>query len=159
MLRWLWLSAAIIVADQVTKWLAVKTLIGQPPVIVIPGFFDLTLVYNTGAAFGFLRNAGGWQNAFFVTVATIVAMFLVSMLRRLNSQDIQSAVAFTLILGGAVGNVIDRLRQGYVVDFVHWFYGDWHWPAFNIADSAITIGAVLLVLDVFGIRLLRARTT
>ena len=158
MLRWLWLSAAIIVADQVTKWLAVKTLIGQPPVIVIPGFFDLTLVYNTGAAFGFLRNAGGWQNAFFIAVAMIVAMFLVSMLRRLSSQDIQSAVAFTLILGGAVGNVIDRLRQGYVVDFVHWFYGDWHWPAFNIADSAITIGAVLLVLDVLGIRLLRART-
>ncbi len=159
MLRWLWLSVAIIIIDQVTKWLAVTTLFGQPPVTIIPGFFDLTLVYNTGAAFGFLRHAGGWQNTFFIGVAAIVSLFLISMLRRLNTQDIQSAVAFTLILGGAIGNVIDRVQQGYVVDFIHWFYRDWHWPAFNIADSAITIGAVLLVLDVFGIRLLRARTT
>ncbi len=159
MLRWLWLSVAVVILDQVTKWLAVKTLFGQPPVVVIPGCFDLTLVYNTGAAFGFLRNAGGWQNAFFIGVAAIVSLLLISMLRRLNTEDVQSAVAFALILGGAIGNVIDRVHQGYVVDFVHWFYRDWHWPAFNIADSAITIGAVLLVLDVFGIRLLRARTT
>lgn len=159
MLHWLWLSAAIIVVDQATKWWAVKALFGKPPVVVIPGFFDLTLVYNTGAAFGFLRNAGGWQNTFFVVVAVIVSMFLASMLRRLNNRDLQSAVAFALVLGGAVGNVIDRLRRGYVVDFVHWYYDDWHWPAFNIADSAITIGAVLLVLDMFGVRLFRARAT
>jgi signal peptidase II len=159
MLGWLWLSVAVVVIDQGTKWLAVKMLFSQPPVVIIPGFFDLTLIYNTGAAFGFLRNAGGWQNAFFIVVATIVSMFLISMLRRLNPRDLQSAVAFSLILGGAIGNVIDRVNQGYVVDFIHWFYRDWHWPAFNIADSAITIGAVLLVLEVFGIRLLRARTT
>ncbi len=159
MLRWLWLSVAVVILDQVTKWLAVKTLFGQPPVVVIPGFFDLTLVYNTGAAFGFLRDAGGWQNAFFISVAVIVSLFLISMMRRLNAGEVQSAVAFALILGGAIGNVIDRVSQGFVVDFIHWFYRDWHWPAFNIADSAITIGAVLLVLDVFGIRLLRARST
>jgi signal peptidase II len=159
MLRWLWLSVAVVVVDQVTKWLAVKMLFGQPPVVVIPGFFELTLVYNTGAAFGFLRDAGGWQNAFFIAVAVIVSLFLISMLRRLKAGEVQSAVSFALILGGAIGNVIDRVHQGFVIDFIHWFYQDWHWPAFNIADSAITIGAVLLVLDVFGIRLLRARTT
>ncbi len=159
MLRWLWLSVAVVVVDQVTKWLAVSTLFAKAPVTVIPGFFDLTLVYNTGAAFGFLRNAGGWQNTFFIAVAAIVSVLLISMLRRLGPREIQSAVAFALILGGAVGNVIDRVYQGYVVDFVHWYYRDWHWPAFNIADSAITIGAVLLVLDVLGIRLLRTGTT
>ncbi len=159
MLHWLWLSVAVIALDQLTKWLAVKFLFGQPPVVIVSGFFDLTLVYNTGAAFGFLRDAGGWQNAFFIGVAAIVSVLLISMLRRLNTHEVQSAVAFALILGGAIGNVIDRVHRGYVVDFIHWFYRDWHWPAFNIADSAITIGAVLLVLDVLGIHLLRARTS
>ncbi len=157
MLRWLWLSAALVVADQATKWLAVKALLGQGPVVVVPGFFNFTLVYNTGAAFGFLGNAGGWQNVFFIGVAGLVSLFLVSMLRRLNSSEVQSAVAFALILGGAIGNIIDRIRQGYVVDFVDWYYRDWHWPAFNVADSAITLGAALLILDVLGVRLIRGR--
>ena len=158
MLRWLWVSAVVLVLDQATKWLAVKYLLGQPPVTVIPGFFDLTLVYNTGAAFGILRDAGGWQNAFFIVVAVAISVFLIATLRRLPARDVQTALALALILGGAVGNIVDRVRQGYVVDFVHWFYQDWHWPNFNVADSAITVGAVLLVLDMFGIHLFRART-
>jgi len=157
MLRWLSLSAVVVVCDQVTKWLAVKTLLGQPPLTVINGFFDFTLVHNAGAAFGFLRDAGGWQNTFFISVGLIVSLVLVVMLRGLTRHDLQSAVAFALILGGALGNITDRIRQGYVIDFIHWYYQDWHWPAFNVADSAITIGAVLLVLDVLGLRIFRVR--
>ena len=152
-LRWLILSAAVVLVDQITKLLAVKHLLGRPPVLVVPGFFDFSLVYNTGAAFGLLNDADGWQNLFFISVAALVSIFLIVSLYRLNRSDTQVAMAFALILGGAIGNVIDRLQQGYVVDFIHWFYQDWHWPTFNIADSAITIGAVLLVLDVLGLRL------
>lgn len=154
MLRLLWLSVAVFTGDQLTKWLAVKYLLGRPPVEVIPGFFDLQLVYNTGAAFGMLDEAGGWQNAFFIAVAIGVSLFIVYSLRGLSRAELQIAVAYALILGGALGNVIDRLRQGYVVDFVHWFYADYHWPNFNVADSAITIGAVLLIMDVLGLRIL-----
>ncbi|MDJ0958507.1 MAG: signal peptidase II [Arenicellales bacterium] len=152
-IRWLILSAIVVLVDQITKLLAVKHLLGRPPVVVVPGFFDFSLVYNTGAAFGLLNKAEGWQNLFFIVVATLVSVFLVFSLYRMNRSDIQIAMAFALILGGAIGNVIDRIQQGYVVDFIHWFYQDWHWPTFNIADSAITIGAVLLVLDVLGLRL------
>ena len=152
-LRWLILSAIVVLVDQITKLLAVKHLLGRPPVVVVPGFFDFSLVYNTGAAFGLLNKAEGWQNVFFIAVATLVSLFLVVSLSRMNRSDTQIAIAFALILGGAVGNVIDRIQQGYVVDFIHWFYQDWHWPTFNIAASAITIGAVLLVLDVLGLRL------
>lgn len=151
-LRWLILSVIVLVADQATKALAVHYLLGSAPVVIVPGFFDLALVYNAGAAFGFLNDAAGWQNVFFIVVAALVSIFLIVSLYRLNPSDLQTAIAFALILGGAVGNVIDRVQQGYVVDFIHWFYQDWHWPSFNIADSAITIGAVLLVLDVFGLR-------
>lgn len=154
-LRWLILSAVVIIADQVTKTLAVKLLFGSPPVVLIPGFFDFSLVYNTGAAFGLLNDAEGWQNIFFIIVAVSVSFFVLISLYRLKESEMQTAIAFALILGGAIGNIIDRIRQGYVVDFVHWFYGDWHWPTFNIADAAISIGAVLLVLDVLSVRIFR----
>jgi len=156
MLKALWISAVVFVVDQITKWLAVKYLLGRPPVKVMPGF-DFQLVYNTGAAFGMLDDAGGWQNAFFVAVALGVSAFIVYALRGLSRTELQIAAAYALILGGALGNVVDRLRQGYVVDFIHWFYGDYHWPNFNVADSAITIGAVLLVMDIFGLRVIRKR--
>jgi signal peptidase II len=146
MLRWLSLAALVIVADQLTKWLAVAKL-SVRTVTVVPGFFDLVLVRNTGAAFGFLNDAGGWQNVFFVGVAALVSTVLVIMLRRLRPGDRVAAWALSLILGGALGNLIDRLRLGYVIDFVDWYYGRWHWPAFNVADAAITVGAALLVLD------------
>ena len=152
-LSWLILTAIVVLVDQITKLLAVEHLLGRPPVVVVPGFFDFSLVYNTGAAFGLLNKAEGWQNVFFIGVATLVSIFLVFSLYRMKRSDIQIAMAFALILGGAIGNVIDRIQQGYVVDFIHWFYQDWHWPTFNIADSAITVGAVLLVLDVLGLRL------
>jgi len=156
-LRTLWLSVVVFVVDQATKWLAVEYLLGRPPVEIMPGF-DLQLVYNTGAAFGMLDDAGGWQNAFFIAVAAGISLFIVHQLRRLTRAELQIAVSYALILGGALGNVIDRLRQGYVVDFIHWFYRDYHWPNFNIADSAICIGAALLILDVFGVRLFKSRS-
>lgn len=153
MLKTLWISLVVFAFDQLTKWLAVEYLLGRPPVEIMPGF-DLQLVYNTGAAFGMLDDAGGWQNTFFVAVAAAISLFIIHQLRKLTRAELQIAVSYALILGGALGNVLDRLRQGYVVDFIHWFYGDYHWPNFNIADSAIFIGATLLLLDVFGLRLL-----
>ena len=156
MLKYLWLSAGVVVLDQFTKHLAVKHLLNRPPLEILP-VFDLQLVYNTGAAFGLLDDAGGWQNAFFIAVAVIVGGFIFNMLRRLKPGAVQGAVSLALILGGAVGNVIDRLQHGYVVDFIHWYYRSWHWPTFNIADAAITVGALLLVLDTLGWRLLGRR--
>lgn len=156
MLRWLWLSAAVVAVDQLSKWLAVKHLLGQPPLKIMPGF-ELSLAFNTGAAFSLFHDAGGWQNGFFIAVALGVSAFIVFSLQRMRQGELQTAVALALILGGAVGNVIDRVRQGFVVDFVHWFYQDWHWPHFNIADSAITVGAVLLVLDALGWRVFGRR--
>jgi len=150
MMRVSWIALLVLVLDQVTKAIAVNMLKGMPPVEVT-SFLNLTLVYNTGAAFGMLNNAGGWQNTFFVFVAVAVSMFILVVLRRLAAHDIQVAIALMLILGGALGNVVDRLLLGYVVDFVDFFYDDWHWPAFNVADSAIFVGAVLLALDALGL--------
>lgn len=156
-LRWLWLSALVVVLDQVTKVWAVDALLGKAPVVVIPGIFDFSLVYNTGAAFGLLADAPGWQNTFFIVVAVAFSLFIIWSLARIKPGETQTALALALIFGGAVGNVIDRIRQGYVVDFVHWFYGSWHWPTFNVADAAITVGAVILVMDIVGIRLFGKR--
>jgi len=156
MLRALWISAVVLLVDQLTKWLALEHLIGRPPVKIMPGF-DLQLVYNTGAAFGMLSDAGGWQNVFFVAVATGVSLFIVFALRGLSRAELQVAVGYALILGGALGNVADRLRYGYVVDFIHWYYRDFHWPNFNIADAAICVGAALLIMDVLGVRLIGRR--
>lgn len=156
MIKALWISLVVLVFDQITKWLAVKYLLGQPP-LVITSWFDLQLVYNTGAAFGFLSEADGWQNTVFIVIAVLVSAFIVYSICRAKSYELQMVVSYALILGGALGNVIDRLRQGYVVDFIHWFYGDFHWPNFNIADAAISIGAVLLVMDVIGLQLIKPR--
>lgn len=156
MLKTLWIAVAVFLVDQLTKWAAVEYLVGQPPVKIMPGF-DLQLVFNAGAAFGLFNDGGGWQNIFFVVVAAAVSLFIIHALRGLTRTDLQVAVGYALILGGALGNVVDRLRHGYVVDFIHWFYGDFHWPNFNIADAAICVGAVLLVLDVFGARLIGRR--
>jgi signal peptidase II len=151
-----WIPVLIVVVDQLTKALAVEHLLGRPGVELTP-FFRLVLSYNTGAAFSFLSDAGGWQNVFFIVVAVVVCAIIVLMLRSLGQRDRQVFVALLLILGGAAGNLIDRIWLGYVVDFLDLYYQDHHWPTFNVADSAISIGAVLLVLDAFGIRLLRSR--
>lgn len=157
MLRLSWLALLILALDQLTKWLAVSYL-ATGPVALLP-FFDLELAYNTGAAFGFLNSAGGWQRWFFVGIAAVVSVVIVATVRRLKQGELQLAVALLLVLGGAIGNVIDRIRLGKVVDFLHFFVGQWEWPNFNVADSAICIGAALLILDAFHVKLVRARGT
>lgn len=146
MLKWLWLSVLVIVLDQITKYMASTMLTYYKPVAVMP-LFNFTLLHNTGAAFSFLSEAGGWQRWFFTLIAVGVSVFLVLWLKRLTAQEKIQAISLALILGGAIGNVIDRIRFGYVVDFLDFYYGTWHFPAFNIADSAITIGAVLIIYD------------
>jgi signal peptidase II len=146
MLKWLWLSTLVIVLDQGTKYLAENQLQLYQPVPVLP-FFNFTLAYNTGAAFSFLADAGGWQRWFFLGLALAVSIGLIFWLRRLRAGALWEAIAVALILGGALGNVIDRLWHGHVIDFIDLYYQGWHWPAFNIADSAITVGAVLLILQ------------
>lgn len=146
MLKWLWLSVGVIVLDQSTKALASAHLVLHEPIPMLP-LCNLTLMHNTGAAFSFLSQAGGWQRWFFVAVAVTVSGALIWWLRQLRSGQTWLAVALALVLGGALGNVWDRIMLGYVVDFIDVYYGDWHWPAFNVADSAITVGATLLLID------------
>jgi signal peptidase II len=147
MARWLALAAILVVADQVTKYAAVQYFSAHPPVAVT-SFLNLVLVYNPGAAFSFLSDAAGWQRYFFIAIALSASVWILHMLRR-HSQQRLFALALTLVLAGAVGNVIDRLLIGMVVDFIDFHAFGYHWPAFNVADSAITCGAVLLVWDAF----------
>ena len=145
--RWCWwLSGAVVVLDQATKVLAETWLAMHQPVPVLPSF-NLMLTYNTGAAFSFLANAGGWQRWFFLGLGTAVSIGLIVWLWRLKPAEQRLAIALALILGGAVGNLIDRAWLGQVIDFIQLYYDRWYWPAFNLADSAITVGAALLVLD------------
>lgn len=145
MAKWLWLSLLIVVLDQATKRLAVEMLDLYHPVPLMP-LLNLTLMYNEGAAFSFLSDAGGWQRWFLAGVALVMSVVLVVWLLRLGPHERLMAAALSLVTGGAVGNLIDRLSAGRVVDFVDFYVGDWHWPAFNVADSAITVGVVLLLL-------------
>ncbi len=145
-LRWLGLSAAVVVLDQLSKWLAEHWLTLQQPV-TLTSWFDLTLMYNRGAAFSFLGDAGGWQRWLFVALALAIGGVLVAWLRHCRPGQRWVPAALALVLGGAVGNLIDRLWHGQVVDFIVWHYRDWYWPAFNLADSAISLGAVMLILD------------
>jgi len=146
MLRWLWISVVVVAVDQLTKQWAEAGLIPYEPQSVLP-MLNLTLMYNEGAAFSFLSNAGGWQRWFFVAVGVGVTVALIIWLRSLKGSERWQALGLTLIVGGAVGNLIDRVLQGRVVDFIDVYYGRWHWPAFNVADSAITVGVVLLLID------------
>jgi signal peptidase II len=145
---WLWLSVTIIAADQATKFLATRFLDLYERVVVLP-VLDFTLLHNTGAAFSMLANASGWQRGFFITLGLIVSAVLVGWLWRIPRGERLLPIALSLIIGGAVGNVIDRVLHGYVIDFIHAHWGDAYFPAFNIADSAITVGAALLMLDAF----------
>ncbi len=150
-LLWIGIAALIVVADQFSKVLILGSFqYGES--LPITSFFNLVRVHNLGAAFSFLADAGGWQRWFFTGLGTVAALVMVWMLRAHAGQRLFcSAISF--ILGGAVGNVIDRLLHGYVVDFLDFYWDRWHFPAFNLADSAITLGAILLILD----ELLRVR--
>jgi signal peptidase II len=148
MLRWLWLSLAIIGLDQYTKQLVESAFVKYESMAVLP-FFNLTLVYNEGAAFSFLSDQGGWQRWFFVVLALVVTLVLVLWIKRLSRAERLIAIALSLVVGGAVGNLIDRVMYGHVIDFLDFYYGQWHWPAFNVADSAIFIGVMLMLLEAF----------
>ena len=148
--RWFALAIVIVIADQITKWAATDVLCCRPP-IAVHSFFNLVLAHNAGAAFSFLANEPGWQRWFFAVIAFVAAIVISVLLVRHARQAGQRwfCAALALILGGAVGNLIDRVLYGYVVDFLDFYIGAWHWPAFNIADSAISVGAALLILDSF----------
>jgi len=145
---WLWLSLGVIALDQATKFLATRFLELYERVVVLP-VLDFTLLHNTGAAFSLLAGASGWQRWFFIGLALTVSAVLMVWIWRTPRGEKLLPLALSLILGGALGNVIDRIVHGYVVDFIHAHWGAAYFPAFNIADSAITIGAGLLILDAF----------
>lgn len=142
---WLGLSAGVLVLDQVTKH-AVTRALELGDAVRVTAFFDLVLTYNPGAAFSFLADESGWQRWFFIVLALVICGWLLSLLRRHAAERVMP-LAIALIIGGAVGNVIDRVLHGAVVDFLFFHVGRYGWPAFNVADSAITIGVVLMVWD------------
>jgi len=146
--KWLWLSALAIGLDQASKLAIDKSFALYESMAVMP-FFNLTYVHNTGAAFSFLSEAGGWQRWFFAALAIVMSTIMTIWLTRLKENETLLAVSLSLILGGAMGNLIDRLAYGYVIDFLDVYYGTYHWPAFNIADSAITIGVTLMLVESF----------
>lgn len=150
-MKWLWLSALTVILDQLTKKIAEAELVLHKPLALFPSF-NFTLMYNKGAAFSFLSDAGGWQRILFVTLSTLVSIFLLFWLKQISRDEKQKnnhllQIALAFILGGAIGNLIDRALTGEVVDFIQVYYSTYYFPAFNIADSAITVGAGLLILD------------
>lgn len=157
MFRWGWIAIVVVVLDQVSKFWVVKELLAAP-VRVLP-VLNFVLTYNRGSAFGFLDQAGGWQNIMFMIIAVVVSAVIVLMIRSLGPREFQTRIGLWMILGGALGNLIDRIRLGHVIDFIQFHIGDWSFWVFNLADSAITVGAILLALDVIGVSLLRSRST
>jgi len=145
-LKWLWLAVLTIILDFATKQMAEYFLQYAQPVYVLP-VFDLTLLYNRGAAFSFLADESGWQRWFFTFIAISVSAVLCVWLMKLKATERWLAAALSLVIGGAIGNLYDRLAYGHVVDFIHLHWGNNYFPAFNIADSAISIGAAMLLID------------
>lgn len=156
--RWFTLSAAIVAADQLAKWAVLDYFSGREPREPVTGFLNLVLVCNKGAAFSFLADAPGWQTPLFIGFALVAAVICGVMIVRNPGKRLLSA-GLALVVGGALGNVIDRMRFGCVVDYLDLYVERWHWPAFNVADSAITIGAALLILDGFAHHEKRARAS
>jgi signal peptidase II len=145
-LPWLGLSALVIALDQLSKAWVLARLPEFQPVPVIDGFWNWFRTYNTGAAFSFLSDAGGWQKYLFMGLALVVSVVLARWLAKTPRGDWKTAAPFALVIGGALGNLIDRLQHGHVVDFIQWYWRNHYWPAFNVADSAIVVGAVALGL-------------
>ena len=146
--RWFVISALVIVLDQLTKYWVSQSLAPGESVPVTP-FFNLVLTYNTGAAFSFLSRASGWQRGLFILIAVLASLLIIYFIRRYHREQ-RFSIGLSLILGGALGNLWDRIVLGHVVDFLDFYIQTHHWPAFNVADSAITCGAALLIWDSFG---------
>jgi signal peptidase II len=145
--KWLGLSAVVLALDLYTKQLVLKAL-AYGEHVAVTSFFDLVRYHNEGAAFSFLAGAGGWQRLFFSSIAVIASVVIVYLIRKHSTQKL-FCFALALVLGGALGNLYDRLTLGYVVDFLFFHYQQYYWPAFNVADSAISCGVVLLLIDSF----------
>jgi len=152
-----WIVFLVVILDQASKYLAEQFLVLHQPVAIIPNL-NFTLAYNTGAAFSFLHQAGGWQNTFFIVVALLMSLVLLVMLYKAPRKDLQFSISLWLVLGGALGNLIDRLRLQKVVDFIDFYVGQWHFATFNVADMAISIGAFLLIMDSFNFRIFRYKS-
>jgi signal peptidase II len=145
-LPWLIVSVLVIALDQWTKWLVLRNLTPYVPQTVVPHVLNWTLAFNTGAAFSFLAGGSGWQVWLFGILAVIVCIVLIAWLARTPRNEWQTALPLALIIGGALGNLIDRLLRGQVTDFIQVYWRDWSWPAFNVADSSICVGVVVLIL-------------
>jgi len=145
-LTWLWLAAVVLLLDQASKFAVLATLVPYQDVVALTPFFNLVHVHNPGAAFSFLADQDGWQRFFFIGLTTVVAGVILRLLFTTPGRPL-FAGSLALVLGGAIGNLIDRVAYGHVIDFLDLHVGGWHWPAFNVADSAISVGVVLLILD------------
>lgn len=147
--NWLWLSFFVVILDQVTKALVVGSVKMKSSIELLP-ILDIVYLENRGAAFSMLHDAGGWQRWFFIALALIVSVVLMLWLRKIRtSEQLILAIGLSLVLGGALGNVIDRVWHSYVIDFIYFHWKDWYFPAFNVADTAISIGAGCLLIDAF----------
>lgn len=144
-MRWLWLSCLIVILDQTSKCMALHYL-SNAPLVIVP-VLQFTLAFNTGAAFSFLSHAGGWQNLFFISFSVLIIASLVVLLLR---KQPYSSLAIACMIGGALGNLVDRVHYGYVIDFIDAHIGIYHWPVFNVADAFITLGAVFMMLSCVG---------
>ena len=147
-LIWLVLSLLLFAVDYITKAVVVANMKLYESIEILP-IFNFTYMHNYGAAFSFLSDAGGWQRWFFSSIAVVISVLLTYWLKKLPAKNWVLCGAYSMVIGGAIGNLVDRLVHGYVVDFLHFYYQDWHYPAFNVADIAIVCGAGLLLFDAF----------
>ena len=146
--RWYVVAIVLLIADQLAKYTITQNFLYGEYINIFPGL-DFTLVHNTGAAFSFLSDAGGWQRWLFLIISLVASIVLMVWLYRLKASQFFLSTSLALILGGALGNLYDRIFLGYVIDFIDFYYGMYHWPVFNIADASITLGAVFLIFESF----------
>lgn len=147
-LRWLWLSIIVLIVDWVTKYYF-NTHFWVDESTSVTSFLNFTLAYNRGAAFSFLNSQGGWQQWLFGVLAIVIVIGIIRWMQQLPKNKNWTAAALALVAGGAVGNLIDRVHYGYVIDFIDVHAGGWHWPVFNVADSAIVVGVIMLIAELF----------